>query len=1036
MMIVLHAGFLEDWLLLWGERPAAAESGAIRRPRSNAPRHYVHDAGAAALMEALQAAGVAFKPAARHIQELTVWLPTQGEHPVPSSGLIGEPPESAVENTLAPWSISAYPLLAVEATEFLCLCVGKRTLAPGVVVGQDLRYWTAALRFAGSLVARQQYLPGLTRDEDGYRALWEPMWDGSDGEALTALARRMPAVARALAGPDLSAPPSVSALSCLKRFVASAVDHLVRSAALGPLKRAPQRGKRQPALASVHDAWMYALRSPDGTVHGEPEELARLAAQIAEWRRPLAVSATSPVRLCFRLEEPEQPARPFSQPGGAWYVHYLLQAREDPSLLLPVDEVWKGGRRKIGVLGGDIVRLGEYLLSALGQAAGICRHIEASLKEARPVGHALDTRGAHEFLTEKAMLLEQAGFGVMLPPWWAGKGAKGGLEVRAMVKSPDLRMNEGLTLETLVQFNWEVALGHAKLTREELETLARLKEPLVRLRGRWVEVNAEEIRAAIALLDKRASGTVRDLVRMTLGSVRPESGLKLSAVKADGWIGQLLGCLEGAVAFEEIDAPEGFAGTLRPYQVRGYSWLSFLRHLGLGACLADDMGLGKTVQTLALLQRDWERNGRRPVLLVCPTSVIHNWRKEATRFTPRLPVLVHHGIGRSKGTEFAKAAQGHAVVVSSYAVLQRDLGHLQEVAWAGVVVDEAQNIKNPETKQARAARALKADYRVALTGTPVENNVGDLWSIMDFLNPGFLGSRAEFKRTFLVPIQAARDPEAAARLKRLTGPFLLRRLKTDKAIIADLPEKMEMKTFCPLTREQASLYAAVVRELERTLESAAGIGRKGAILATLSKLKQICNHPAHFLGDNSAVPGRSGKLARLTEMLEEIMEVGDRALVFTQFAEMGRILQGYLQESFGREILFLHGGVPQHHRERLIERFQREDGPPVFVLSLKAGGTGLNLTRANRVFHFDRWWNPAVENQATDRAFRIGQSRSVQVHKFVCAGTLEEKIDEMIARKQELAEKVVGTGEGWLTELSNREISEIFALREEAIGGA
>ena len=358
------------------------------------------------------------------------------------------------------------------------------------------------------------------------------------------------------------------------------------------------------------------------------------------------------------------------------------------------------------------------------------------------------------------------------------------------------------------------------------------------------------------------------------------------------------------------------------------------------------------------------------------------------------------------------------------------------MAWAGVVVDEAQNIKNPETKQARAARSLKADYRVALTGTPVENNVGDLWSIMDFLNPGFLGSRADFKRTFLVPIQASRDPEAAARLKRLTGPFLLRRLKTDKAVIADLPEKMEMKAFCPLTREQASLYAAVVRDLERRLESAEGIRRKGAILGTLTKLKQVCNHPAQFLGDNSAIPGRSGKLTRLTEMLEEIMEVGDRALVFTQFAEMGRILQGYLQESFGREILFLHGGVPQHQRERLIERFQREDGPPVFVLSLKAGGTGLNLTQASRVFHFDRWWNPAVENQATDRAFRIGQRRNVQVHKFVCAGTLEEKIDEMIIRKQELAEKVVGTGEGWLTELSNKEISALFTLREEEIRGA
>jgi SNF2 family DNA or RNA helicase len=1036
-MIVLHAGFLEDWLLLWGERPAAADGGGRRGPRNTAPRHYVHDAGAAALMEALQGAQVAFKPAARHIQGLTAWLPTRGGHPVPSSGLIGEEPsESATGTTLAPWSITAYPLLPGEAVDLLCLCVGKRTLASGVVVGQDLGYWTAVLRFAGSLVARQQYLPGLIRDEDGYRARWEPIWDGGDGEALAALARAMPPMARALAGPDLTAPPSISAVSCLRQFVASAVDHLVRSTALGPRKRAFEAGKRQPAFASAHDAWLYALSSPDGTVHGELEALARLAAQIDEWRRPLAVSATSPVRLCFRLDEPEQPVARGPQGEGVWFVHYLLQARDDPSLLIPVQQVWKGGRRTIAALGGDTVRLGEYLLAALGQAAGICPHIEASLKRARPAGHELNTREAHEFLTEKAMLLEQAGFGVMLPSWWTGKGAKDRLEVRARIKSPDMRTRGGLTLETLVQFNWEVALGDVDLTREDLETLARLKEPLVRIRGRWVEVNAEEIQAAIALLEKRASGTAREIVRMALGGMRSEAGLTLSSVKADGWMGRLIERLEGARAFEEMAVPEGFAGTLRPYQIRGYSWLSFLRHLGLGACLADDMGLGKTVQTLALIQQDWERNGKRPVLLVCPTSVMHNWRKEATRFTPGLPVLVHHGTGRSKGTEFRKTAQGHAVVVSSYVLLQRDLSHLQEVAWAGVVVDEAQNIKNPETKQARAARSLKADYRVALTGTPVENNVGDLWSIMDFLNPGFLGSRAEFKRTFLVPIQATRDPEAAARLKRLTGPFLLRRLKTDKAIIADLPEKMEMKTFCPLTREQASLYAAVVRDLERMLESVAGIQRKGAILGTLTKLKQVCNHPAQFLGDNSAIPGRSGKLARLTEMLEEIMEVGDRALVFTQFAEMGKILQGYLQESFGREILFLHGGVPPHQRERLVERFQGEGGPPVFVLSLKAGGTGLNLTRANRVFHFDRWWNPAVENQATDRAFRIGQRRNVQVHKLVCAGTLEERIDEMIARKQELAEKVVGAGEGWLTELSNKEISEIFTLREEAIGGA
>jgi SNF2 family DNA or RNA helicase len=352
------------------------------------------------------------------------------------------------------------------------------------------------------------------------------------------------------------------------------------------------------------------------------------------------------------------------------------------------------------------------------------------------------------------------------------------------------------------------------------------------------------------------------------------------------------------------------------------------------------------------------------------------------------------------------------------------------------VLDEAQNIKNPETRQARAARALPAPVRVALTGTPVENNVGDLWSLMEFLNPSFLGTQAEFKRTFFVPIQAARDAEATARLKRLTGPFILRRLKTDRAIIADLPDKMEMKVYCTLTREQASLYQAVMAEAVEKLKGvgADDIERKGVVLATLAKLKQVCNHPAHFLGDNSPLPGRSGKLARLTEMMEEVLDTADRALVFTQFAEMGTLLRRHLEETFGREVLFLHGAVPRARRERMVERFQAvDDGAPIFILSLKAGGTGLNLTRANHVFHFDRWWNPAVEDQATDRAFRIGQKRRVQVHKFLCAGTLEDKIDEMIEKKKAVAGQVVGSGEAWLTALSTSQLREMMALRPEAV---
>jgi SNF2 family DNA or RNA helicase len=414
--------------------------------------------------------------------------------------------------------------------------------------------------------------------------------------------------------------------------------------------------------------------------------------------------------------------------------------------------------------------------------------------------------------------------------------------------------------------------------------------------------------------------------------------------------------------------------------------------------------------------------------------VVRNWQKEAARFTPDLPVMVHHGLGRKKGERFREEAEQHALVISSYALLHRDFEALRAVPWAGVLLDEAQNVKNPESKQSRSARGLPGDYRVALTGTPVENTVGDLWALMEFLNPGFLGSQAEFKRSFFLPIQAQRDREASERLKRLTRPFILRRLKTDKSVISDLPEKLEFKVFCTLTKEQASLYSAVSKQAAESLEESDGIQRKGVILATLSKLKQVCNHPAHFLGDNSALPGRSGKLARLTEMLEEVLAVGERALIFSQFAEMGELLRRHLQDTFGQEVLFLHGGVPKKRRDEMVERFQDgDDGPSLFLLSLKAGGTGLNLTRANHVFHYDRWWNPAVENQATDRAFRIGQTRAVQVHKFLCAGTLEEKIDEMIERKKEVAQQVIGAGESWLTELSTAELKDLFALRQDAV---
>ncbi|MHB8946958.1 MAG: DEAD/DEAH box helicase [Bacillota bacterium] len=979
-----------------------------------------------------------------------LWLPLVNGLPMASSPMVsgsaavsgGTMAEPSVV-ALAPWTATAVPLSAAESVEFLSACAGRWTLAPGLIVGRDLTFWAAAMRYGGGLVARELFIPSLRKaDGRGYHASWEPVIGSGDLERLHVLASAMPAAARSV-GPLEDAPPDKPALTVLSDFIAEVVDHLVRSAAAEPHGAAPagrRRRHRPDEDGSLHDRWAAALRSPDGTMKGETAELDAFAVQVREWQRPVTLTLTSPFRLVFRLEEPRDGQE------AAWEVRYLLQAVSDPSLLVPAEQAWNPTGPRAATFRRAHFNPAEYLLVALGQAARLCPHVEKSLRSPAPCGFELDAGGAYEFLSQTAPAMELAGFGIRLPAWWTGKGTKLRLAARAHVRSPKLQAEGRLSLASVVEFDWEVALGGERVSQAELKALAELKVPLVKLRGQWVQLSAEEIRAALALWKKRSgSATLSEVVRMALGGERAAGGVPVEGLEASGWVADFLKQLEGEATFEELTQPKGFRGTLRPYQLRGYSWLAFLRHWGLGACLADDMGLGKTIQTLALVQRHWHGNGRRPALLVCPTSVIGNWQREASRFTPHLPVMVHHGSARIRDSAaFKKEAARHAIVISSYALLARDLGALRAVPWSGVVLDEAQNIKNPETKPARAARTLSADYRIALTGTPVENNVGDLWSIMEFLNPGLLGTQAEFKRRFFIPIQADRDPRAAANLKRLTGPFILRRLKTDRSVISDLPEKLEAKVFCPLTREQASLYEAVVKEAVEALEAteateaAEGIRRKGLVLATLSKLKQVCNHPAQFLGDNSPIPGRSGKLTRLTEMLEEVNSVGGRALIFTQFAEMGEILRGHLQDTFGREVLFLHGGVSKGQRDRMIDRFQAGDagdaeGPAIMVLTIKAGGTGLNLTRANHVFLFDRWWNPAVESQAADRAFRIGQTRAVQVHKFICQGTLEERIDELIEAKKEVAESVVGAGEGWLTGLSTKDLRGLFALSREAV---
>jgi SNF2 family DNA or RNA helicase len=976
---------------------------------------------------------------------IEAWLPAAEASALPSPELLHLNPDLArggEPSAWARWSLPASSLDPLEALDvLLALPESAEAARFGTVFGADVRFWNAAAKLAVALLAGQRYLPAMARQSSiRYRAFWQPVLDEPpEATQVAALAGAMPPACRALraasaavASGQPDAAPGPRAL--LSDFLGAVVDRAVRAW----MSTSRQRTRGSPA-ASVGQAWLEALYADDPTFPGAQPALAKLDTAWRGWIDQRHVAGGPGFRICFRLEPPRVEA---SSTGVAWGLRYLLQATDDLSLLVPAEEVWRARGSTLKYLNRRFDEPQERLLAGLGLAARLCPPVEASLRQKQPEAAQLTTDEAYHFLREVATLLETSGFGILVPPWWGKRGVAGFSSRLKLRPKQGASGSAGaapgrLTFDTLVEFDWQLAMGGQPISPEDFRRLADLKTPLVQVRGEWVVLDPDAVERAINFWEKqqnRGDATLLDALHMALDATSPD-GLAVDGVDADGWLRPLLDELAGGDKLAELPPPAGFRGLLRPYQARGVAWLWFLRRFGLGACLADDMGLGKTPQTIAWLLQAREQAGeRRPALVICPTSVVGNWQREVARFAPELKVLVHHGGDRLVDQAFLEAADSSDIVISSYGLVRRDADMLAKVRWSAVIADEAQNVKNPETKQAQAVRKLPADHRVALTGTPVENRLTDLWSIMQFLNPGYLGSQRSFRQQFVLPVERYGDADASARLRRLVQPFLLRRLKSDPTIIQDLPEKNEMKVYCPLTSEQATLYEAVVQDTLQKVEASEGIERRGLVLAMLMKLKQVCNHPAHFLGDGSALPGRSGKLVRLDEMLEEVLSVDDRALVFTQFHVMGELLRRHLAETLGGGVLFLHGGTPQKHRERMIARFQEDpDGPNIFILSLKAGGTGLNLTRANHVFHFDRWWNPAVENQATDRAFRIGQRRDVQVHKFVCTGTLEERIDDLIESKKVLAENVLGAGEAWLTELSTDQLRDLLVLRRDAV---
>ncbi|RGC67863.1 hypothetical protein C5N14_16775 [Micromonospora sp. MW-13] len=978
-------------------------------------------------------------------------LPTRAGSPVDSPELVrtavAEPVRGPV--TLAGWRAPALRYAPADALALL-RAAGDRAGVPGAT----LRHLAELAEFAADLVRRGRVLPGVVpaRPEDGEpgaaaaRAVWRPLLTGADAAWARSLALALPPVARA-AG-DL--PPG--------DLVADALDALTDAAARAALTRTTLARGGRPTGAVP--AWLAALTGPAGEFTAEPGALAALRAELDDWQRDAAGGA---VRASFRLVEPaadplgdastdplgDTPANPLGgAPAGArdvgadpagtppdagrWRVEFGLQAADEPSLIVDAGQVWRSPHPG-PALAGRLDSPQETLLAELGRASRLWPELDAALRTATPEALELDVEGAHRFLRDGAPVLHAAGFGVLLPSWWRRPSSRLGARLQARSRTAPgtvAAVDGGFGLDALVDYRWEVALGDEPLTAEELAALAELKTPLVRLRGRWVELDPGRLAAGLRLLRSAGELTVADLLRLGLADADSDDALPVLEVTADGPLGELLAG-QAERRLTPLDPPPAFTGTLRPYQRRGLAWLAFLQSLGLGGVLADDMGLGKTVQLLALIAGDPPSAG--PTLLVCPMSLVGNWQREAARFAPALRVHVHHGAERARGEGFAAVVHAADLVLTTYSVAARDAVELAGIDWHRVVVDEAQAIKNAATRQAEAVRSLPARHRVAVTGTPVENRLADLWSIMQFANPGLLGPAAAFRKAYAEPIERHGDAEAAERLRRMTGPFVLRRLKTDSSIISDLPEKLEMEVLCNLTAEQASLYRAVVDDMLARIESSDGIERRGLVLSAMTRLKQVCNHPAQLLRDGSALAGRSGKLARLEEILDEVLAAGERALLFTQYAEFGGMLRGHLSARFGREVLFLHGGVGKADRDAMVTRFQSAGGPPLFVLSLKAGGTGLTLTAANHVVHVDRWWNPAVEDQATDRAFRIGQRRRVQVRKFVCAGTVEEKVAAMIAEKRSLAASVVGTGEQWVTELSTERLRELFALEAGAV---
>ena len=888
--------------------------------------------------------------------------------------------------------VAAVPLSVVDAVVVLA---ELERGAGGAEASASALVWARALTAGLVLVARGRLYP--TVSAAGFDAWAVGPLDTADRRLLDELAAAFPVAAHALWVPR-SRPLAVASPDRLVRAMWDALaDTLARSAA-APL---------------VAGGDLFAAEAPQPADH--------LLTWLGEWSSGFEGGAD--VALRIELDGGLPPVGPDAGPKEVALLDaepspvtaravVQVASRTDPSLVVDADRAF-GAPAALAARFGDDVE--ADVLRALRRGARAWPPLGDLL--ARPVPDRLDLSDddLSDLLGDAAADLGGAGISVL---WPAGMFSDG-VRLAGSIGAPGAVAGSGFTLDELVSFRWQATLGGEVLSEEEVALLAEAKRGVVRLRGRFVAVDPELV-DRLRHKPPRPLTAVEALAAALSGSVDVDG--ELVEVTAQPQLAALADRLRDASsdAGGDVVVPSRLLAELRPYQQRGLAWLAEMTGTGLGGCLADDMGLGKTLQVIALHLHRAERE-LGPTLVVCPTSLLANWEREVRRFAPSVPVRRHHGPGRSLA-----GLVPDELVVTSYGVARYDAADLGAAGFTLVVADEAQHAKNPATATARALRAISAPARLALTGTPVENRLSDLWSILDFTTPGLLGPLERFLRTVATPIERYHDPDATARLARIVQPFVLRRRKSDPDVAPDLPARTISDLPVALTREQVELYEAVVREAMAVIEGSEGFERQGLVLKMLTALKQICNHPAQYLHQSGPLAGRSGKLAALEELVPVIASEGESVLVFSQFVECLGLVEARLAE-LGVGCLLLHGKVPARRRAAMVDEFQ-SGRVPVFLLSLKAGGVGLNLTRASHVVHFDRWWNPAVEDQATDRAHRIGQTRAVQVHRLIAEGTLEDRIAKLIEGKRELAESVVGGGEAWIGQLSDAELASLVQL--------